>query len=131
MIKLDDLMKKLIQIRKWFAVTACLLFLGLVFLPAGQSNDESNSLVASSNGNTLYVGGSGPSNYTKIQDAIDNSSDDDTVFVYHGVYLENLLIVTSSLSISTVDPLLLLIIITESMFSPIRLILLFILIFSK
>jgi len=33
-------------------------------------------------GNTLYVGGSGANNYTKIQDAIDNSSDGDTVFVY-------------------------------------------------
>jgi parallel beta-helix repeat protein len=37
-------------------------------------------------GNTLYVGGSGPNNYTRIQDAIDNASDGDTVFVYNGVY---------------------------------------------
>lgn len=29
-------------------------------------------------GNTLYVGGFGPGNYTRIQDAIDNSSDGDT-----------------------------------------------------
>ncbi len=35
-----------------------------------------------SKGNWLYVGGSGPRNYTKIQDAIDNASDGDTVFVY-------------------------------------------------
>jgi len=33
-------------------------------------------------GNTLYVGGSGPGNYTKIQDAIDDASDGDIVFVY-------------------------------------------------
>ena len=33
-------------------------------------------------GNILYVGGSGPNNYTRIQDAIDNASDGDTVFVY-------------------------------------------------
>ena len=38
-----------------------------------------------SRGNTLYVGGSGPGNYTKIQDAIDNTSDGDTVFVYKGI----------------------------------------------
>jgi len=35
-----------------------------------------------SNGNTLYVGGNGTSNYTRIQDAIDNASNGDTVFVY-------------------------------------------------
>jgi hypothetical protein len=34
------------------------------------------------NGNTLYVGGSGPNNYSKIQDAIDNASGRDTIFVH-------------------------------------------------
>jgi len=38
-------------------------------------------------GNTLYVGGSGPGNYKRIQDAIDNASDGDTVFVYNGTYI--------------------------------------------
>jgi len=33
-------------------------------------------------GNTLYVGGSGSGNYSKIQDAIDDAVDGDTVFVY-------------------------------------------------
>ena len=33
-------------------------------------------------GNTLYVGGSGPNNYTTIQSAIDNASDGDTIFVF-------------------------------------------------
>jgi len=43
------------------------------------------------NGDTLYVGGSGPGNYSKIQDAIDNASDGDTVFVYDdsSPYYEN------------------------------------------
>jgi parallel beta-helix repeat protein len=41
-------------------------------------------------GNILYVGGSGPGNYTKIQDAIDNASDGDTVFVYSGIYCESI-----------------------------------------
>ncbi|RLF39017.1 MAG: hypothetical protein DRN00_02880 [Thermoplasmata archaeon] len=41
---------------------------------------------------TLYVGGSGPGNYSKIQDAIDNASDRDTVFVYEGIYYENIVI---------------------------------------
>jgi hypothetical protein len=43
---------------------------------------------------TLYVGGSGPGNYTKIQDAIDNASDGDTVFVFDDAapYYESLTI---------------------------------------
>jgi parallel beta-helix repeat protein len=45
-----------------------------------------------SDGNTLYVGGSGPGNYTKIQDAIDNASDEDTIFVFEGIYFEILTI---------------------------------------
>jgi parallel beta-helix repeat protein len=44
------------------------------------------------NGKTLYVGGSGPNNYSKIQDAIDNASVDDTVFVFIGTYYENVVI---------------------------------------
>jgi parallel beta-helix repeat protein len=45
-------------------------------------------------GNTLYVGGSGPGNYTRIQDAINNTSNGDTVFVYDesSPYFENLIV---------------------------------------
>lgn len=45
-------------------------------------------------GNWLYVGGSGPDNYSKIQYAIDNASDRDTVFVYDdsSPYVENVTI---------------------------------------
>ena len=44
--------------------------------------------------NTLYVGGTGPNNYTSIQDAIDDASEGDTVFVYDdsSPYWENILI---------------------------------------
>jgi len=50
---------------------------------------EKQSTVTTLDGNTLYVGGNGTGNYTKIQDAIDDSSDGDTVFVYNGTYYEN------------------------------------------
>ena len=45
-------------------------------------------------GNILYVGGDGPGNYTKIQDAIDNASDGDAVFVYDdsSPYYENVVV---------------------------------------
>jgi parallel beta-helix repeat protein len=43
---------------------------------------EKDSTITTLDGKTLYVGGSGPGNYTKIQDAIDNASNGDTVFVY-------------------------------------------------
>ena len=58
------------------------LLLIILFQPLtlGLENDRSNSPI--SNGNILYVGGSGPGNYSIIQDAIDEASDGDTVFVY-------------------------------------------------
>ena len=48
------------------------------------------ALIVSSD--TLYVGGTGPGNYTRIQDAINASSNGDTIFVYNGIYYENIVI---------------------------------------
>ena len=45
-----------------------------------------------SRGKTLYVGGTGDGNYTKIQDAINDTIDGDTVFVYNGTYYENVVV---------------------------------------
>lgn len=44
------------------------------------------------NGTTLYVGGNETEKYSYIQDAINDSSDGDTIFVYSGVHFENILI---------------------------------------
>jgi len=41
-------------------------------------------------GYTLYVGGSGPGNYTRIQDAINDAKMGYTIYVYNGLYKENL-----------------------------------------
>ncbi len=37
-------------------------------------------------GNILYVGGSGPNNYTNIQDAINDAEDGYIIYVYPGIY---------------------------------------------
>ncbi len=37
----------------------------------------------------LYVGGGGPGNYTSIQEAIDNCTSGDTIYVYAGTFKEN------------------------------------------
>jgi len=52
--------------------------------------DTVKIFIPSNRGNILYVGGSGPRNYTKIQDAIDNASSGDTVYVYSGIYYEHI-----------------------------------------
>jgi parallel beta-helix repeat protein len=43
-------------------------------------------------GVTHYVGGGGPGNYSSIQEAIDNASTGDTIFIYNGSYSEHVLV---------------------------------------
>ncbi len=71
--------------RKGFAVGLILLLIGTSIFPITAQNIEKSSQ-PTSRGNWLYVGGSGPGNYSTIQDAIANASDGDTVFVYNGLY---------------------------------------------
>jgi len=53
-----------------------------------------NPIKPISSGNTLYVGGTGPKNYTSIQEAVDDAKIGDTVFVYNdsSPYIENVVI---------------------------------------
>lgn len=51
---------------------------------------ETNSIVSTSSENILYVGGSGPGNYSNIQDAINDASNGYTIFVYKGTYYEDI-----------------------------------------
>ena len=41
---------------------------------------------------TLYVGGGGPGNYTKIQAALDDANPGETIYVYSGAYSEKLVV---------------------------------------
>jgi len=69
-----------------------LLVVGIIILMVGMSVPSTGFNVekstASFDGNTLYVGGDGPGNYSTIQDAIDNANNGDTVYVYNGTYYE-------------------------------------------
>ncbi len=67
--------------RKCLAIGIILLFVG-VTISSSNSTEHTEKSQSTSRGNWLYVGGSGPGNYTRIQDAIDDASHGDTVFVY-------------------------------------------------
>jgi len=77
--------------RKIIGILVCMLLVGTV-LPVSGTLIIDTTASSNMSGNTLYVGGSGDGNYTRIQDAIDNASDEDTVFVYDdsSPYHENL-----------------------------------------
>jgi len=74
--------------KKILIIGIIILFLGTCIIPSVAIDTVKEFSIPISNGNTLYVGGSDPGNYTKIQDAIDNASNGDTVFVYNGTYQE-------------------------------------------
>lgn len=77
--------------KKIVEILVCMLLIGTVLTVSGDVLIERIS-EPSFVGNTFYVGGNGPGNYTRIRDAIDNASDGDTVFVYNGHYFENITI---------------------------------------
>ncbi len=71
--------------KEWLVKTVALgvifLFIGAGIVSAADDNFVYKTRFVNT-GDILYVGGNGTGNYTKIQDAIDNASDGDTVFVY-------------------------------------------------
>ena len=76
-------------------IFVCTLLIVAVVLPvSGTVMIEKSTTPTSYVRDTLYVGGSGPNNYTIIQDALDNASDGDTVFVYDdsSPYYEHVLV---------------------------------------
>jgi len=77
---------------KTLALGIIVLFVGSGVVSAFNIDNKSEPL---NNGNWLYVGGSGEGNYTKIQDAIDNASDGDTIYVFNGIYYENVRVTKS------------------------------------
>ena len=78
--------------KKLLVVGVIVLFLGVSVIPSTGITDVKQITIPINSGNTLYVGGSGAGNYSKIQDAINDSSDRDTVFVYNGIYRERIIV---------------------------------------
>ena len=76
--------------------TSALLIVFVIATLFALSKDiqSDNALNCVNNENVLYVGGNGPNNYTKIQDAINDAQNGDTVFVYDdsSPYYENIVI---------------------------------------
>ncbi|HEC77399.1 MAG TPA: hypothetical protein ENI33_09140 [Thermoplasmatales archaeon] len=70
--------------KKGLIVIIMFLFVGTSIVPRiGNMTIEKDTISAINlGGNILYVGGSGEGNYTKIQDAIDDANNGDTIFVY-------------------------------------------------
>jgi parallel beta-helix repeat protein len=88
---------KFIFLKRLLAI-GIFLFVILLNIPQSISiNTIKPSFVIDSNKNTLYVGGTGEDNYTKIQEAIYNASSGDTIFVYDdsSPYIENVRIFKS------------------------------------
>ncbi len=78
------------MIQKELAVGILFLFLGTNIIPSTTHDTAEQSPLRTATGNTFYVGGSGPGNYSKIQDGVNNASEGDTIFVYRGTYYENI-----------------------------------------
>jgi len=68
------------KVKHIIPILVILLLLSSGFVGVSYTVEKSSPV--SFDGNTLYVGGSGPNNYTKIQDAINDSSNGDAVYVY-------------------------------------------------
>ena len=60
--------------KKLLSIGIIILFFGLVVNPISSINLDRKPINLFSNGDTLCVGGSGPNNYTRIQDAINDAN---------------------------------------------------------
>jgi len=63
-----------------------------LFVVVGLNGFRPLEAAAAESGNTLYVGGSGPGNYSSILAAVHAAGSGDTVFVYSGTYYETVVV---------------------------------------
>lgn len=85
-------------IKRKIILLTIIIFIFSIISPIASSNNykistrEKNVINIQNRGDTLYVGGSGPNNYSSIQSAVNAAQDGDTIFVYSGIYNEHILI---------------------------------------
>jgi len=72
-------------IKKILAAGIIILFTSSGIIPIAISDTLSS-------GKTIYVDDDGGADYTRIQDAIDNATEGDTVYVFNGTYYENIVV---------------------------------------
>ena len=80
-------MDKYPSFRKCLAVEIILVLIATGIIQSTAQDGEKSSL-STSDGKWLYVGGIGPGNYSKINDAYIDANSGDTIFVYSGTYYE-------------------------------------------
>jgi len=90
-------------LKKSLVLGIILLFVATGIVPTIAQDVEKPSLPIS-RGNWLYVGGNGPGNYTTVQSAINAANPGDTIYVFSGVYHENLDIGKDSISSYQIVP---------------------------
>ena len=74
---------------KWFALIVIVMILGLAIAPNINALKDDNTIIHFSDGNILYVGGSGPGNYTKIQNAIDEGRPRFQIRIQFGAFTDD------------------------------------------
>jgi parallel beta-helix repeat protein len=83
--------------KKISSLLISIIFILSILLPIVEGNNQLLNkkkliIIQEFRGEFLYVGGSGPNNYTTIQKAINAAQSGDTVFVYNGTYKEHIII---------------------------------------
>ena len=79
--------KQIHRIKTNIVTVFILITIGFIgFIECEDSIDNSKVTATT----TLYVGGTGPGNFSKIQLAIDSAETGDTIFVWSGMYNENI-----------------------------------------
>ena len=75
--------------------TAIAIVMILLILQIGVIPSSSVPLQHTIDGRRLYVGGDGPGNYSRINDAINDAENGDTIFIYSGIYNEEVYVYKS------------------------------------